>query len=110
MGLCALLTSMVALSIDSMLPALTTIGSELGAGSENRAQFDKRDTKANLRRSPEHVAQPGSVRRQPIEGGGIPPETVNASGQRKISFQTARCCGREEQKKKRRAHHERPHQ
>jgi len=31
--------SLVALSIDSMLPALTTIGVELGAGSENRAQF-----------------------------------------------------------------------
>lgn len=38
-GLCALLTSLVALSIDSMLPALTVIGTELGAGSENRAQF-----------------------------------------------------------------------
>jgi DHA1 family bicyclomycin/chloramphenicol resistance-like MFS transporter len=30
---------MVALSIDSMLPALRTIGAELGAGSGNRAQF-----------------------------------------------------------------------
>lgn len=38
-ALCALLTSMVALSIDSMLPALRTIGVELEAGSENRAQF-----------------------------------------------------------------------
>ena len=38
-GLCALLTSLVALSIDSMLPALTTIGAELEAGSPNRAQF-----------------------------------------------------------------------
>ena len=38
-ALCALLTSLVALSIDSMLPALTMIGAELGAGSENRAQL-----------------------------------------------------------------------
>ena len=38
-GLCALMTSMVALSIDSMLPALTTIGTELSAASENQAQF-----------------------------------------------------------------------
>jgi DHA1 family bicyclomycin/chloramphenicol resistance-like MFS transporter len=38
-ALCALLTSLVALSIDSMLPALTTIGAELGAGSANQAQF-----------------------------------------------------------------------
>lgn len=38
-GLCALLTSLVALSIDSMMPALTTIGAELEAGSPNRAQF-----------------------------------------------------------------------
>lgn len=38
-GLCALLTSLVALSIDSMLPALTTIGAELGVGSANRAQL-----------------------------------------------------------------------
>ncbi|MGI9487841.1 MAG: multidrug effflux MFS transporter [Geminicoccaceae bacterium] len=37
--MCALLMSLVALSIDSMLPALTTIGAELGAGSENRAQL-----------------------------------------------------------------------
>ena len=33
------MTSLVALSIDSMLPALTMIGAELGAGSANRAQF-----------------------------------------------------------------------
>ena len=32
MALCALLMSLVALSIDSMLPALTTIGAELGGG------------------------------------------------------------------------------
>ncbi len=39
MGLCALLISLVALSIDSMLPALSTIGDELGAGGENRSQL-----------------------------------------------------------------------
>ncbi|MEM8948753.1 MAG: multidrug effflux MFS transporter [Pseudomonadota bacterium] len=39
MGLCALLISLVALSIDSMLPALSVIGDELGAGGENQAQF-----------------------------------------------------------------------
>ena len=38
-GLCALLISLVALSIDSMLPALSTIGEELGAPDENQAQF-----------------------------------------------------------------------
>jgi len=38
-ALCALFMSLVALSIDSMLPALTTIGAELGASGENRAQF-----------------------------------------------------------------------
>lgn len=38
-GLCALLISLVALSIDSMLPALSVIGDELGAGGENQAQF-----------------------------------------------------------------------
>ncbi|MGI9499570.1 MAG: multidrug effflux MFS transporter [Geminicoccaceae bacterium] len=38
-GLAALLISLVALSIDSMLPALSVIGDELGAGGENRAQF-----------------------------------------------------------------------
>ncbi len=38
-ALCALMMSLVALSIDSMLPALTTIGAELRAGSENRAQL-----------------------------------------------------------------------
>lgn len=39
MGLCALMISLVALSIDSMLPALLAIGEELGAGGENRSQF-----------------------------------------------------------------------
>lgn len=38
-GLCALLISLVALSIDSMLPALSTIGRELGAADDNQAQF-----------------------------------------------------------------------
>ncbi len=38
-ALAALLTSLVALSIDSMLPALGRIGDDLGAGSDNRAQL-----------------------------------------------------------------------
>ncbi|HEX6112706.1 MAG TPA: multidrug effflux MFS transporter [Geminicoccaceae bacterium] len=38
-ALVALMTSMVALSIDAMLPALTTIGAELGARQANDAQL-----------------------------------------------------------------------
>ncbi|MEZ5935790.1 MAG: multidrug effflux MFS transporter [Alphaproteobacteria bacterium] len=38
-GFCALLMSLVAMSTDSILPALTTIGRELGVADENRAQL-----------------------------------------------------------------------
>ena len=38
-ALMALLISLVALSIDAMLPALPAIGADLGAGGENEAQL-----------------------------------------------------------------------
>jgi DHA1 family bicyclomycin/chloramphenicol resistance-like MFS transporter len=38
-ALVALMTSLVALSIDAMLPALATIGAELGARQANDAQL-----------------------------------------------------------------------